>query len=62
VGNSFYDIYVNKIFGDVAECDKCNGSGIVQYDNECKKCNGNGFVVLEKKTQKINPKEGQSAG
>lgn len=52
VRKSFMDIYV-KNQGPVQECEKCFGSGIVQYDSICKKCEGEGFIRNE-----TSPKEG----
>lgn len=49
---SFIDIYVKKIHGEVMECDSCHGSGLLQYSEKftkCDDCNGKGFKVLNEK-------------
>lgn len=44
---SFEDIYVNKLYGNATECTNCNGSGVVQYEDECPTCKGEGFTITD---------------
>lgn len=47
---SFNDVYIKKVFGEVEECDFCNGSGL-NHDKEefveCINCEGKGFKEIE---------------
>lgn len=53
---TFADIYIDKIYGEVNECDSCYGSGIFHKGEKllpCEKCTGKGFVKMEQLSGRI---------